>query len=156
MNIGACIWWFLFFCISIVFQAVIPSLDALLIGLILVLQERRYKDLLWLLPLLILIQEGIGSRDFGGMLLWYAIVVLIFILGRWLFEVQNMLFVFLMAVCLGGAHFLLVYILAPLQDLQVDVQLLIKESIYQTLFVAPAWWIAHLTRKWSKVYVDAV
>ncbi len=156
MNVKACIWWILFFCISIIFQASIPSLDALVIGLILVLQEKRYKDLLWLLPLLIFIQEGIGSRDFGGMLLWYAIVVILFIIGRWLFEVQNMLFVMLMAVCLGSAHFVLVYMLAPLQDLPVNLAILIEESIYQAIFVAPAWWIAHLTRKWIKIHVDAV
>ncbi len=156
MNIKACIWWFLFFCVCVIFQAIIPALDAMVIGLILVLQEKRYKDLLWLLPSLILIQEGIGSRDFGGMLLWYAIVFVLFILGRWLFEVQNLLFVLLMAFCLGGAHFALVYTLAPLQNLAVNIELLMEESIYQALFVVPAWWIAHLTRKWVNNNVDAI
>ncbi len=156
MNIRVCIWWFFFFCIAFIFQALIPSLDALVIGLILVLQEKRYKDLLWLVPLLILIQEGIGSRDFGGMLLWYLMVVLIFVIGRWLFEVQNVLFVLLMSACLGGAHFVLVYLLAPLQNLPVNMDMLIEESIYQALFVPLAWWFANITRKWTKIHVDAV
>ncbi len=156
MNIRACIWWFLFLCISIIFQTLIPSLDALVIGLILVLQERRYKDLLWLVPMLILIQEGVGSRDFGGMLLWYVMVVLLFIIGRWLFEVQNVLFVLLMSACLGGAHFVLVYLLAPLQDLPVDMDMLIRESINQALYVPLAWWFAYITRKWTRTHVNSI
>ncbi len=156
MNMRACIWWAFFFPIAIMIQAHVPSLDVLLIGLILVLQERRYKDLFWLLPMLILVQEGIGSRAFGGMILWYFSVVVIFILGRWLFEVQNVLFVLLMAILLGGTHFALVYLLAPLQDLHVDIHQLVHENLIQAAFVPIAWWIAAFTRKWTYTHVDAI
>ncbi len=156
MKLGVVIWWAVFVILSVIIQSLVPALDALVIGLILVLQEKRYKDLLWILPLFILVQEGIGSRDFGGMIFWYAAVIIIFIIGRWLFEVQNALFVLLMATCLGGLHFVLVYTLAPLQDLVVDMQMLIRESIYQALYVPVAWWLANLTRRWAYGHVDAI
>ncbi len=156
MNIRAGIWWGIFFPIAILIQAMVPALDALLIGLILVLQERRYKSLLWLLPLLIFVQEGIGSRGFGGMILWYFMIILLFALGRWLFEVQNILFVLLISVCLGALHFALVYLLAPLQDLVINMQVLTQESLAQAAFVPLAWYIAAFTRKWTYSHDDAV
>ena len=156
MNIKACLWWMCFFPIAIVFQAYIPTLDAILIGLVLVLQERRYKDLLWLLPLCILVQEGIGSRFFGGMLLWYTMIIFLFLIGRWLFEVQSLLFVILMSCCLGVLYFSLAYLLAPLQDLHINVHEHIKTSIIQTCFIPIAWWFTSLTRRWVYVHDKAV
>ncbi len=156
MNVRAGVWWALFIPLAIMIQARFPALDALLIGLILILQERRYKSLLWLLPLLILVQEGIGSRAFGGMVLWYCMIIVLFAVGRWLFEVQNILFVLLISVCLGALHFSLVYLLAPLQDLPVDIHLLTHESVVQAAFVPLAWWIAAFTRKWTYTDDDAI
>ncbi len=154
MKIRLCIWWFFFIPISIMLQAVLPTLDALLIGLIISLQEHRYKDLLWILPLFILIQEGIGSREFGGAILWYSLVIILFIIGRWLFEVQNTLFVLLLSACLGVVHFILVYLLAPLQDLQVvNMDQLIYDNAIQAIFIPIAWWIANFSRRW--IYSNA-
>ncbi len=156
MNIRMCIWWMLFISASILLQAAIPALDVLVIGLVLVLQERRYKDLLWLLPVLILVQEGMGSRAFGGMILWYFLVIVLFAVGRWLFEVQNILFVLLMSIFMGGMHFVLVYLLAPLQDMYVNVEALAYESAIQAVFVPLAWLITAWTRKWTYTHGDTI
>ena len=43
---------------AIVLQAAVPGLDVLTVGLIILLQERDYKNMLWLLPVFILLQEG--------------------------------------------------------------------------------------------------
>ncbi len=144
------IWWICFIPIGIFLQRTFPAVDALLIGLILTLQEKRYKDLLWLFPLLVLLQEGMGSREFGGMVLWYFFVIILVLVGRWLFEVQNILFVFLISSCLGVAHFILVYMLAPLQDLQVDLEQLSQDSVIQAVFIPLAWLFAHWTRRWTR------
>ncbi len=149
MSIRVFFWWLLFLPIAVFFQALLPSVDVLLIGIILALQEKRYKDFIWILPLCILIQEGIGSRDFGGMLLWYTIVIVFFLIGRWLFEVQSLLFVFLLALCLGLAHLGLSYILAPLQDFAIDKERLLRDSLVQSVFIPFAWWIAMPTRRWT-------
>ncbi len=155
MNTRLCIWWFLFFPIGILLQGTLHTVDALVIGLIITLQEHRYKDLLWLLPLLILIQEGVGSREFGGAIIWYSIVIIFFIIGRWLFEVQNTLFVLLLSASLGVAHFILVYLLAPLQDLQIaNVNQLIYDNSVQTIFIPIAWVIANFTRRWTNNNAD--
>ncbi len=154
MNIRLCIWWFFFLPVGIVLQAELPTLDALMIGLIITLQEERYKDLFFVLPMLILIQEGIGSREFGGAILWYSLVIMLFFIGRWLFEVQNTLFVLLLSTCLGVAHFLLVYLLAPLQDLEVNMNQLIYENSIQAVFIPIAWVLANISRKWINVNAE--
>lgn len=142
------IWWLLFFPVGIMLQQMAPGLDALVIGLIILLQERSYKDCIWALPLFILLQEGMGSREFGGAVLWYAAVILFFNLGRWLFEVENFLFVFLLSACLGAAYFGLAYLLAPLQELHVDIQATLDASVIQALFIPVAWRLAAYSRGW--------
>ncbi len=154
MNVRLCIWWFFFIPICIYLQAAMPAVDALLIGLIITLQEHRYKDLLWTLPIIIFIQEGIGSREFGGAILWYSLVILLFIIGRWLFEVQNTLFVLLLSGCLGVAHFALVYLLAPLQDLQVSMDQLIYENAIQAIFIPIAWVLSNFSGNWVRVNAE--
>lgn len=147
MNWPNVLWWLFFLPLAFIVQLYVPGLDALVIGLIIVLQERRYKDLLWVLPLLILLQEGMGSREFGGAIAWYLVVMIFFNLGRWLFEVENILFICLLAVCLGVSHFAIVYFMAPLQSLHVDIQNLTDESLMQAVFIASAWWLAYFSRK---------
>ncbi len=152
MSLRLCIWWVLFVPVSIYMQAALPSVDVLVIGLIITLQEERYKDLIFALPILIIIQEGIGSREFGGAILWYSIVIILFFWGRWLFEVQNTHFVMLLSICLGVAHFLLVFLLAPLQNLEVNMHQLVTENALQIVFMPFAWWLTSFTRKW--IYVN--
>lgn len=151
MNSRIILWWLLFFPVALTMQMMLPGLDALVIGLILTLQERRNKDLLWLLPVIILLQEGMGAREFGGMVLWYASVIASFVLGRWLFEVENFLFVFLLSTCMGASRFALIYVLAPLQDLQVNLQATLDESVIQALFIPVAWRLAYLSRRWVRI-----
>lgn len=147
MNWSNVFWWVCFIPLALVVQMYVPGLDALVIGLIIVLQERRYKDLFWVLPLLLLLQEGMGSREFGGAIAWYMAVIVFFNIGRWLFEVENILFICLLAVCLGASHFAIVYLMAPLQNLPVDIQSLTDQCMVQALFIATAWWLAYFSRK---------
>lgn len=147
MNWRNVVWWMGFFPLAITIQLYLPGLDALVIGLIIVLQERRYKDLFWLFPLLILLQEGMGSREFGGAIIWYMLTIIFFNIGRWLFEVENILFICLLALCLGASHFAIVYFMAPLQNITVNIQDLTDESLIQAIFISVAWWLAYFTRK---------
>ena len=61
-------WWFFFIAAAICLQALAPGLDVLAVGIIILLQERDYKNMLWLLPLFVLLQEGMGTRVFGGVI----------------------------------------------------------------------------------------
>ena len=102
-KLRSLLWWLCFMAGAIVLQAAVPGLDVLTVGLIIMLQERDYKNMLWLLPAFILLQEGMGTRVFGGVIVWYAAVIMLFRMGRWLFEAENFLFIFLLSACMGGA-----------------------------------------------------
>jgi len=93
-------WWLCFVALGICVQSLVPCLDALVVGLVILLQERDYKNLCWLLPLFVLLQEGIGTSPFGATIVWYALVCLIYRLLRWLLGLGNFFLVLLLSICL--------------------------------------------------------
>ena len=133
-------WWIFFMAIAVCLQAV---------GLIILLQERDYKNMLWLLPLFVLLQEGMGTREFGGVIVWYAAVIALFKLGRWLFEVENFIFIFLLSACLGAAYYGVAWLMAPLQNLAFNVPDELDKSLIQALFLPFAWRLLIATRHWT-------
>ena len=140
------IWWLCFLAAAVGIQAWIPGLDVMTVGLIILLQERDYKNMLWLLPLFILLQEGMGTRVFGGVIVWYMAVIVLFRMGRWLFEAENFLFIFLLSACLGAAYFAVAWLMAPLQDLPFNVQDTLDKSLIQAIFIPFAWKLLVATR----------
>lgn len=131
--------WICFIILAICVQAMAPGLDVLVVGLIILLQEEDYRAMLWLLPLFILLQEGMGTRPFGSMIVWYAAVVFIFTAGRWLFEAGNFIFVFLLSACLGLAYFGVAWLMAPLQNLTLDIGDTVDKALVQAIFMPFAW-----------------
>ena len=140
------IWWLCFLAAAVGIQAWIPGLDVMTVGLIILLQERDYKNMLWLLPLFILLQEGMGTRVFGGVIVWYMAVIVLFRMGRWLFEAENFLFIFLLSACLGAAYFAVAWLMAPLQDLPFTFQDTLDKSLIQAIFIPVAWKLLVATR----------
>lgn len=140
------IWWLCFLAAAVGIQAFIPGLDAMTVGLIILLQERDYKNMLWLLPLFMLLQEGMGTRAFGGVIIWYLAVIAVFRLGRWLFEAENFLFIFLLSACLGAAYFGVAWLMAPLQDHPFNFQDTLDKSLIQAIFIPFAWKLLVATR----------
>ena len=142
-------WWLFFMAAAIGLQALTPGLDALAVGIIILLQERDYKNMLWLLPLFVLLQEGMGTRVFGGVIVWYAAIIVLFKLGRWLFEVENFIFIFLLSSCLGATYYGVAWLMAPLQDIPFNVQDTLDKSLIQALFLPFAWRLLIATRHWT-------
>lgn len=140
------LWWVAFIALSVCVQAALPGLDMLVVGLILSLQERKPLQTLWLLPCLIVIQEGLGTLSFGASILWFVAVIALFYMGHWLFEVENILFMVLFSACIGLARFGIVYMMSSLQYLPLDLVSLLDESILQALFVPIAWQILRWIR----------
>lgn len=140
------IWWLCFLTAAVGIQAFVPGLDVMTVGLIILLQERDYKNMLWLLPLFILLQEGMGTRVFGGVIVWYIAVIVLFRMGRWLFEAENFLFIFLLSACLGAAYFGVAWLMAPLQDLPFNFQDTLDKSLIQVIFIPFAWKLLVATR----------
>lgn len=131
--------WACFIAIAICIQAMAPGLDVLVTGIIIVLQEKDWRSLLWLLPLFILLQEGMGTRPFGSIIIWYAATIVIFRMGRWLFQTGNFLFVFILSACLGATYYGIAWLMAPLQNIAFNVEDTLDKSLLQAIFLPFAW-----------------
>ena len=142
------VWWVLFLFPAITLQRFFPGVDFLLAGFLLTLQERRYADMLWVLPLLVMLQEGMGTREFGVVLLWYVAVAAVFWLGRWLFDVENFLYAFLFSAALAACHFSVAFLMSPLYAVPVDLRRLLDESVHLALLLPVCWKLAQYTRRW--------
>jgi hypothetical protein len=59
-------------CISIALEMYIPRIDTLIVIVLLLLENREYKTLVCMLPLILLIQEGMGTQHFGASILFLA------------------------------------------------------------------------------------
>lgn len=132
-------WWLCFLALGVCIQALAPGLDVLAAGLIILFLERDYRNLVWLLPLFILVQEGMGTRPFGAVIVWYAITFVLIRIGRWLFQVENFVFVFLLSACMGAAYYGVSWLMAPLQNLSFSVEDTLDKSLVQALFMPFAW-----------------
>ena len=73
--------------------------------------------------------------------------VVVFMLGRWLFEVGNFIFVFLLSACLGCAYYGVAWLMAPLQNLAFNVQDTLDKSLVQAIFMPFAWQAIVAVRK---------
>lgn len=142
------VWWVLFFMAGVCVQQILPGIDALVVGLLLALQERRPLQLLSVAAAFIVVQEGVGTLGFGASLLWSFLVVTLFFIGRWLFETENFLFMFMISGCIGAAHCGVIWLMARLQYIAIPVPDLLDESILQALFIPFAWKFAMIARRW--------
>ena len=149
------VWWCVFFIVGISLQGLWPGIDVLVVGLLLSLQEKSRIQRLWVFLVLLLVQEGAGTLDFGSSILWYGSVVGIFYLGRWLFETENFLFMFLLSACLGASHFGVVRLMCSLQYIPVNVPALLDECVLQALFIPFAWKLAAHSRQWVVHHEDS-
>lgn len=147
MIVGNVAWWTAFFAVGICVQRVMPGTDILVAGLLVALQERRGWQIFWIALLLIILQEGMGTLEFGASLLWYPLTVCLFFIGRWLFETRNVLFVLLLSVGIGAAHLGVVLLISRLQYIAVDLPVLLDESLVQALLIPVVWKVATLMRR---------
>ena len=129
-------------------QQALPGTDVLVAGLFLALQERRPFQLAVVLLALILVQEGVGTLDFGTSVLWYLLVITLFFIGRWMFETENWLFVLLLSGCIGLAHYGVIWLMTRLQFIPLDTTQLLDESILQALLTPFVWQCSMMARRW--------
>lgn len=145
-NFANIVWWMAFILVAIAFQSCFPGVDALLVGAIILLQERDYKNALWVIPFFIFLQEGLGTCVFGTSIILYATTFVLFRLGRWLFEVENFVFIFLLSACIGIAHFGIFWLMAPLHDTSFVPQGVMDICLIQALYIPFSWKILVLLR----------
>lgn len=143
------IFWLLFTALGVWAQRIFPGVDIFAPALVVCLQLRRVTQFLWLAPAWVILQEGAGNLPFGNLLLWYGGLVLFFVVGRWLFESRNMVFVFIIGIFMGCWHYLLTQLMANLQTLEILKSQLLVEAIYQAVLFPVVWAVTfNLYKRW--------
>lgn len=146
MNLHNIAWWTIFVICGIWAQYFVRGVDFLMVGLVLSLQEGRAAQTAWLMALFVLVQEGVGSLSFGSSLLWYAMLVALYSLGRWLFQARSFFFMILLGAGMGLWHYMLIFIMSSLQSASVPLDRLFFESVLQALLFPMAWGLANALR----------
>lgn len=140
-------WWVGYVILAVILQAFIPGVDFLLPGFIVAMQEHKTKQFAWVAISFLILQEGMGTMAFGAVFLWYIIIMMLYIAGQWLFEVENIFFILFLSVVLSFTHYLVIVTLAGLQNMHINVQSLIDESVYQAFVTPFLWCVAYYTRR---------
>ncbi len=154
MNLYNYTWWILSFIFSILGQRILPGIDILVVGLLISLQEHNPIQTSAILLISILLQEGCGTLDFGVSFLWYSCIIILFFIGRWLFEVENLLFVILLSLCIGLSKYSIITFMSRLQNFPENSLFVFKECMLQSLYTPILWKIFSLTRTWVRAYED--
>ncbi len=125
-------------------QQHVAGIDFLAPGFLIALAMRQKTEAAWLFLIFVLIQEGTGSLTFGTAMLWYGGQTLLFALSSHLFVLNNVLFISLMSLGLGVYRALLLLLMSALQDIPMNYNQIIFESIIQALVIPLVWWLAYL------------
>ncbi len=147
MTIINILWWALFMILGLIAESILPGIDILLIGVIIALQEGKIVQILWVLLVSILLQEGIGTLAFGSSILSYTTAILVFYGGRALLEQENIMFVLVVAVSAGLGHYVFTQAMATLQGISMPGERLLLESCVQVLILPPLWSLTRALRK---------
>lgn len=140
---SAVVFWLIFCILGVWVQFFAPGLDALAPGLIVSLQREHWSRTIWLGLAWMLVQEGIGSMAFGGVVLLYSLLIGGFILGCRLFDEANPLFMLLLGLGYGLLLILSQYILAGLQDVSLPIRSMLDRFLMQSVYFVLAWFIAY-------------
>ncbi len=132
-------WWAGYTVLGIWAQWFVPGVDFFASGIVLSLQEQPTYRTLGLAILWILLQEGMGNLPFGYGVAWYGLLLILFIVGRWLFEARSFLFICLLGMGLGVLHPLLVYGLGSLANMTMPMQSAIMEGMMQAVVLPLVW-----------------
>jgi hypothetical protein len=132
--------WLGYFFISVWGQEFVPGTDFFSPGILVLLQFNRLKSALFLGLVVLFVQEGVGSLNFGLIILLELGMFFLFIAGTWLLTPANLLFVFVYFFALTIYRFALIWVLSSLQELVVEV-FSIRKLVVQLLVYLAMWLI---------------
>lgn len=112
--------WLGYFFLCIWGQELVPGTDFFSPGLLVLLQFNRLKSAILLGIVVLFVQEGVGSLNFGLIILLELGLFLLFVLGTWLLTPTNLFFVFGYFLGLTICRSILLYILGNLQEIVVE------------------------------------
>lgn len=135
------LWWLTFTVTCIWGQSVVPGVDLLAPGLVILLQNNKRVPALWMVLLWVPLQDGMGNLASGYSIMWYCLVVLFFHSGRWLFEARSVLFMVLIGMALGVLHIGLTYAMVSLQFMSFPMERVLWEGLIQAVIFPVEWGI---------------
>ncbi|MFI3271872.1 MAG: hypothetical protein R3Y11_07225 [Pseudomonadota bacterium] len=144
---SSCFFWLGLFVVGIYGQYLVAGLDVLCLAFIWTLHDERWSRFLWLMPVLIVLQEGGGSMDFGTSIVWYAAMLSLFLLGRCIFAVESIVFMLAFSLGMGVIHYILLSFMTGLQKINVTGSSLVHGSILQAICVLVLWGLVTITRQ---------
>ncbi len=112
--------WAIYTVVAVWAQEWCQGMDFFSPGLIVFLQTDHWKAGLWSALIWGIIQEGTGSLSFGAVLVFDAGLIGMFVMGKWLLEPENPLFVVALSMFLVLWREVVIMGLASLQDLIVS------------------------------------
>ncbi|NJB68180.1 hypothetical protein GGQ74_001853 [Desulfobaculum xiamenense] len=145
------VWWTGFTVAGIWLQRLVPGVDFLAPGLVILMQERRVRSAVWMGLFWMFVIEGTSGLAFGTGILWYAALVGAFLAGRGVFESTNFLFITLIGLFLGVWHIALTELMVQLQDLAVPWHRLLLEGLLQAGFFPVQWGLTYsMYKNWVR------
>ena len=126
-------------CISIALEMYIPRIDTLIVIVLLLLENREYKTLVCMLPLILLIQEGMGTQHFGASILFLAAVFALYRLLGELYQASTVFFISVLSLGLGVTRLSLNWLFSTLQGYPFDSVEALHEGLLQALYIPVAW-----------------
>ncbi len=146
MSLVNGMWWLVFMLLAIIGQMIFSGLDFLIIGFIILLQEQDLKQFLIIAPILFFLHEGISTFLFGSTILWYITAFTFLIIARFIFEVENFLFMFLFSSAICFAQVGLLGFMARLEGIDYHLNYVLDLSVLQALTMPIIWYILKLIR----------
>lgn len=131
--------WVAFLMAGIIAQAALPGLDTLLLGIILITEERDYKTMVWFVPSVVLLQEGMGTQAFGASLVCVTLSLIFFYLCSRLATASRAGFYVVLSMVMGGVRFLVDWFFANLEGLAFVTEHLFGDALIETLYILAGW-----------------
>ncbi len=125
------LWSLLYVVISVWVQKIFPNwcLDLLLPFLIALLELEEIYLLVGILPLWIVIQEGVGILPFGTSILIFVILLIFYKAYKTFFSFTNILFVLIFSLTTVICHALVLIMVLIVQELQINYHFLVLKEI---------------------------
>ncbi|MDO5536152.1 MAG: hypothetical protein Q4F72_01275 [Desulfovibrionaceae bacterium] len=140
------LWWVAFLVAGIIVQAALPGLDALLLGLILIAEEKDYRTMVWFVPSVILLQEGMGTQPFGAAMVCVTLCLILFRMCARMAMASRAGFVLLLSLSCGGVRILVDWFFANLEGLPYAMEELIAGGVHQSVYLLAGWEILRRVR----------
>ncbi len=141
------LWWLSYIVLAIYFQTKVQGFDAFLPGFLVALQENKMRQTAYVTLVFFLIQDGMGSMNFGTVFLWYFSVIVIYIAMQWIFEVESLIFILLISFISSFLHHWIIILMATLQDMHISQEVIFEQNVYQAFLTPLIWALAHFSRR---------